>query len=132
MYFSSIDPSSFRPRSLICTLRRPRASGGVCSKECTAVMVQDSSTSLLSLLLASRASARARLRHVRPRPRSFHRQDLAALAAGQSVAVLDEPFLVVTFNELEVVDWSMASPAPVEAPVQRGGFRCPSSGMIRF
>src|SRR6267378_395257 len=47
MYFSSIDPSSFRPRSLICTLRRPRASGGVCSKECTAVMVQDSSTSSL-------------------------------------------------------------------------------------
>src|SRR6266850_5196673 len=41
MYFSSIDPSSFRPRSLICTLRRPRASGGVCSNECTASIVQD-------------------------------------------------------------------------------------------
>ena len=39
--------------------------------------------------------------------------------------VLDEPFLVVTFKRLEVVDWSMASPAPIEAPVQRGGFRCP-------
>src|SRR5439155_1395801 len=48
MYFSSIDPSSFKPRSLICTLRRPRASGGVCSKECMAVMVQDSSTSSLA------------------------------------------------------------------------------------
>src|SRR2546425_8251030 len=54
------------------------------------------------------------------------------LAAGQSVAVLDEPLLVVTLMRLEVVDRSMASPAPVEAPVQRGGFRCPSSGMIRF
>src|SRR5438132_4774268 len=56
----------------------------------------------------------------------------AARHVRQSVAVLDEPFLVVTFKKLEVVDWSMASPAPVEAPVQRGGFRCPSSGMIRF
>src|SRR6266478_2321179 len=46
MYFSSIDPSSFRPRSLICTLRRPRASGGVCSKDCTAVMVQEISAEL--------------------------------------------------------------------------------------
>src|SRR2546422_1836 len=55
MYFSSIDPSSFRPRSLICTLRRPRASGGVCSKECTAVMVQDSST-----LSASKAHPKGR------------------------------------------------------------------------
>src|SRR5437899_2267607 len=53
MYFSSIDPSSFRPRSLICTLRRPRASGGVCSNECTAIIVQDSSTSLLLVSFAA-------------------------------------------------------------------------------
>jgi len=36
---------------------------------------------------------------------------------------VDEAFLVVTLTPLEVVDLSMASPAPVEAPVQRGGFR---------
>ena len=36
---------------------------------------------------------------------------------------VDEAFLVVTLAPLEVVDLSMASPAPVEAPVQRGGFR---------
>ena len=36
---------------------------------------------------------------------------------------VDEAFLVVTLAPLEVVDLSMASPAPIEAPVQRGGFR---------
>src|SRR6267143_2546501 len=36
---------------------------------------------------------------------------------------VDEAFLVVTLPTLEVVDLSMASPAPVEAPVQRGEFR---------
>jgi hypothetical protein len=38
--------------------------------------------------------------------------------------VLDEPFLVVTLKGLEVVARPMASPAPIEAPVQRGGFKC--------
>ena len=31
---------------------------------------------------------------------------------------------MVTLRGLEVVDLSMASPAPIEAPVQRGGFKC--------
>ena len=35
---------------------------------------------------------------------------------------VDEAFLVVTFLSLEVVDRWMASPASIEAPVQRGGF----------
>jgi hypothetical protein len=34
-------------------------------------------------------------------------------------AIVDEPFKVVTFGRLEVLVWSMASPAPIEAPVQR-------------
>ena len=45
----------------------------------------------------------------------------SALSAPQRRGV-DEAFLVVTLAPLEVVDLSMASPAPIEAPVQRGGF----------
>ena len=44
-------------------------------------------------------------------------------AGGSSARGVDEALLVVTLAPLEVVDLSMASPAPVEAPVQRGGFR---------
>jgi len=44
-------------------------------------------------------------------------------AGGSSARGVDEALLVVTLAPLEVVDLSMASPAPIEAPVQRGGFR---------
>jgi len=44
-------------------------------------------------------------------------------ADGSSARGVDEALLVVTLPSLEVVDLSMASPAPIEAPVQRGGFR---------
>lgn len=40
-----------------------------------------------------------------------------------SCSEVDEAFLVVRLASLEVVDQSMASPAPLEAPVQRGGLR---------
>jgi len=36
-------------------------------------------------------------------------------------APLDEPLAVVTFGELEAVDHSMTSPAPIAALVQRRG-----------
>src|SRR3981189_3013453 len=52
------------------------------------------------------------------------RAHLPVLPAGCSLARgVDEALLVVTFALLEVVDLSMASPAQIEAPVQRGGFQ---------
>ena len=38
--------------------------------------------------------------------------------------------MVVTLVWLEVVDQSMTSPAPIEVPVQRGGFVWTSFGTI--
>jgi len=58
----------------------------------------------------------------RIRPQEAHLLVLPA-AGGSSARGVDEALLVVTLASLEVVDLSMASPAPIEAPVQRGGFR---------
>ena len=56
---------------------------------------------------------------VYPRPVVDARSD----GGGSSPSRVDEAFLVVTLCALEVVDRSMASPAPIEAPDQRGGFK---------
>jgi hypothetical protein len=45
---------------------------------------------------------------------------IVLLAAGY--ALLDTPLALITFVTLGVVDSSMTSPAPTEAPVQRRGF----------
>jgi hypothetical protein len=48
-------------------------------------------------------------------------RDDGRAAAASSPSLVDDAFLVVTLAPLEVVDLSMTSPAPFEAPVQRGG-----------
>src|SRR5467141_4134890 len=100
MYFSSIDPSSRRPRSLICTFRRPRVSGGVCSNECTEAMLHDSWPCSDSHFSDSRSpwlrsGARPEHRGRRSRPCSALPRRPYATCQGTGLAVVvDEPALL--------------------------------------